>query len=616
MRAKHVVFSLLALAATSLACSQATSDGETTEGAATEEELAKASLKILGAKIPGADGNCGQCHDINRATLKLWSERYKATMAVLRDETKSIDERINYMRRDPADPRSTFAPAKLGVFTAGAHLGTAGLVNATRHPTAYAQGRILSKLFEGREDDYAHFRDDTRMPIEASYDRLSAVEYETLAQWFEQGLPKMAEILPEEARPTTCTDDFAGLKEHVRSARASNWSAVNKDNRMPMFACDASGNALECFKQKNGEADIFPDAKNTEYGKDWAQEGSAIRIVRALDYTTFFWMRTSSNGQFVANGGGPRRDGASAVIADLGAALSEGEVKTRDIMAQASYDPDFSPRDDWFMFQGTSRGGVLCPMSMLRNPATTKVTFQETECSPLTGIRLYQTVGQALDDNSISDSFIVNSTFASDNPGMTASDHDLELTAGPNASVDITVAIPKGNDAEEGYTVTQKTSLPTPFRGDTMMARSGHLIGSRVAGESGHLGYEVDKLTFSKTDSRYSFALRPVGRICMPGNKANFSFDERFLVTHHYLTRADFASDAEFEPYKAKGAADIYIADFATGEKKRITRMAPGQFAIFPHFRSDGWLYFLVRDANQRKEFVVTSDYAVRAPAP
>ena len=26
--------------------------------------------------------------------------------------------------------------------------------------------------------------------------------------------------------------------------------------------------------------------------------------------------------------------------------------------------------------------------------------------------------------------------------------------------------------------------------------------------------------------------------------------------------------------------------------------MNPGQYALYPHFRSDGWLYFLVRDIN------------------
>ena len=31
--------------------------------------------------------------------------------------------------------------------------------------------------------------------------------------------------------------------------------------------------------------------------------------------------------------------------------------------------------------------------------------------------------------------------------------------------------------------------------------------------------------------------------------------------------------------------------DLATGVPVRITNMPPGQYALFPHFRSDGWIY-------------------------
>jgi hypothetical protein len=43
--------------------------------------------------------------------------------------------------------------------------------------------------------------------------------------------------------------------------------------------------------------------------------------------------------------------------------------------------------------------------------------------------------------------------------------------------------------------------------------------------------------------------------------------------------------------------------------------MNPGQFAIFPHFRSDGWIYYEVRDGNTKKEYIVVSDAAIRAEA-
>src|SRR4029078_5124115 len=141
---------------------------------------------------------------------------------------------------------------------------------------------------------------------------------------------------------------------------------------------------------------------------------------------------------FVADGGGPRIGGTGAFIADLGAALDPAGPKTRDIGVNASYDPDFCPANQGFMFQG---GGKFCSLSLLTNPATTKISLDEPQCSKLDSVGLYQTVGQVAGDNAISDIFVVNSTFASDNPGMTASDKDLQLTAGPEATVNVHVGV-------------------------------------------------------------------------------------------------------------------------------------------------------------------------------
>src|SRR5687767_9356222 len=80
MRSKHIsnlsfsVFALAAIAVAPVACSHAFEDTDSTSSAAlTDEDLAKAALRDLGAKVPGAEGNCVQCHDINKATLRLWA---------------------------------------------------------------------------------------------------------------------------------------------------------------------------------------------------------------------------------------------------------------------------------------------------------------------------------------------------------------------------------------------------------------------------------------------------------------------------------------------------------------------------------------------------------------
>jgi hypothetical protein len=54
--------------------------------------------------------------------------------------------------------------------------------------------------------------------------------------------------------------------------------------------------------------------------------------------------------------------------------------------------------------------------------------------------------------------------------------------------------------------------------------------------------------------------------------------------------------------------------ELTTGVVQRITNMAPGQYALFPHFRSDGWIYADVRDNNAVHEYFVASDAALIAP--
>jgi hypothetical protein len=102
------------------------------------------------------------------------------------------------------------------------------------------------------------------------------------------------------------------------------------------------------------------------------------------------------------------------------------------------------------------------------------------------------------------------------------------------------------------------------------------------------------------------------------GAKPNFSFDERFMVTHHYVTDADAvelgfsgASDPGFQAYRDKGASNLYLIDLTTGARTRITGMKPGQYALYPHFRSDGWIYFLVRTPGDAGERIVASDAAL-----
>ena len=56
--------------------------------------------------------------------------------------------------------------------------------------------------------------------------------------------------------------------------------------------------------------------------------------------------------------------------------------------------------------------------------------------------------------------------------------------------------------------------------------------------------------------------------------------------------------------------ADFLPLEDPTAEVASLPRMAPGQEALFPHFPSDGWIYFIVKGATAG-EVVVASEAAL-----
>ena len=68
--------------------------------------------------------------------------------------------------------------------------------------------------------------------------------------------------------------------------------------------------------------------------------------------------------------------------------------------------------------------------------------------------------------------------------------------------------------------------------------------------------------------------------------------------------------DPAFADYRERGASNLMLVDLRSGAATRITGMPPGQYALFPHFRSDGWIYFVVRTLDGA-EYFVASDAAL-----
>jgi len=89
------------------------------------------------------------------------------------------------------------------------------------------------------------------------------------------------------------------------------------------------------------------------------------------------------------------------------------------------------------------------------------------------------------------------------------------------------------------------------------------------------------------------------------------------MVIYHYVTASDAVelgfsgpADPAFADYLTRGASNLIMVDLLDGSSHVITHMDPGQYALYPHFRSDGWLYFVVRTVD-RKEYFAATDAAL-----
>jgi hypothetical protein len=172
-----------------------------------------------------------------------------------------------------------------------------------------------------------------------------------------------------------------------------------------------------------------------------------------------------------------------------------------------------------------------------------------------------------------------------------------------------------------GFRALATRTVRTPFQGDHTISPSSRLLAARFNDEAGTMrGYIVSTLDASHSGGTISASATEVGRYCYVGTKPSFSFDERYITYHDYFgggTTMDAdarelgfsgASDSAFANYRTRGAANVYVIDLLTGVRTRVTNMGPGQYALFPHFRSDGWMYFLVRTAGMSRETVVASN--------
>jgi mono/diheme cytochrome c family protein len=489
------------------------------------------------------------------------------------------------MKLEPDQADSPYTPAKLGIFSAAAHLG----FFQDLFKSAYPEGE------DGNTADtwalaYGKFKNRVSMP-KGNHPRFSQKELDIVAEWFVRGLPRLTDNIAPDTGPTSCTPSVtSAVATHVSQMATQGWAATNKAAGMNMYGCTGS--------DPRGCLTNVPNASSKSYGTNWAKPGTTIRVLRELAFNTFYWMRSSADGRFVANGS---TGGDGAVISDL--------QTGKDISVDAAYDPGFFPDGKGWMFQSTPIGTGFCTTSLLAsNPD--KINFSEAQCNSITGIALYQHMGQGLGGG---DYFTVNGQFTSDNASGV-------LTRDPSAGFAATAQMKLTPMVFDGTHYVSKPQVTTnsPYEGDIVLSPSTRLTMSRFGNENGQLGYVLRRITTTPSGTTYTVTSSEVARYCTQGAKPSINFTENYAVTHHYVGPNDFAeygyasaADPAFQEMLSKGTANIILINLATGVRTRVTTMKAGQYALFPHFRSDGWFYFLVRDKNTGKEYAVASDAAL-----
>ncbi len=527
----------------------------------TGTDLAQEALAVLGAPYVSPDGTeheksrrCAECHAISRNGLRDWLDATLTAAEAGIDSRQSLDAMtqpeakalVDFMRK--GDENSVFAAAKIGV-------------NAPGVQFPYFQ-KLFQKAYEGAWGiEYGKFLTRVSMP-KGSHAPLSAREFAVLQKWFiDERLANLDELLPEIPPPATCAEVVAEygldrpapwLQTHINNMEFDGWGARNTEAGINMYGCTDS-DPLNCFsdvkfKQELGWA--AADIPNLN-----------VLMVRDLGFDTSFWMRTSADGRFVGNGG---RGGEnfSATITDL--------ITSVNIGVSGSYDPGFFPNNQGFIMQGGGAG--LCGQSVLTNPEAIMggIDFTEPGCSKAEGINLYQHVAVNLDGG---DYFVINGQFTSDSGS--ASNTDPRAPFAEGAEMKFSPLVFDGSDWSQKPAVT----VASPYEGDSVLSPSGQMVISRFAGPDGvALGAMVRRVQATPSGDSYNINIDlPLQFLCGGGAKQNISFDERYAVTHRY----------------ENDTANLYVSDLLTGAITKVTNMPAGTKALFPHFRSDGWIYFL-----------------------
>jgi hypothetical protein len=563
MRSAVLLLSALGLSvAAGLGCS-ARGDADGAASALTDEEIQTA--KDMVNMLAGKAGRCNQCHTAGKEDLVRWGQAMiSVEVECMRKEGLTPAQRVACLSNDPNDPEASFSAHHLGFFAAANE--------SQRFKDLFTQAEATARLDSWRF---------AKMPASDSMPGLSGEEFEKLQKWVFRGMKGLDEAYAppvDESCVAAVSDD---LKAHVADMKVNGWSARHAEASVPMYGCAAGVSGKDCLA-------TLPDLTAT-----WGATGvdQTLRNLRTLSFNTHYWVRSSADGRYVGFG---LSKGANILDLSQGAQIAPLDVA-------ASYDPVFLPNNDGVSFAGAKADGSIrvCRQSVIGdayNKTPRLLTMEETGCTTISDA-VYQSFGAALDNSLF---WMTTGDHANDDGGNDVTEPLPGFEQ--YASTDFTPMVSNG----VSYQARPAITVNLPGEGDQMLSPSSKLMVTRFGQGDGKRGYRIRRLNVTGSNGQnLGLTTDVVGTVCVGGGKAMFSYDERFLVTHEYLDKAA-------DPAQDVRAANIVLVDLATGEHLPITTMKPNQFALYPHFRADGWLYFLVRDMNSGAETLVASDAAIR----
>ncbi len=535
-----------------------------------DDELASQAVALMQA-------DCSECHAITRQNIRhFWDISDTAWRTCFSDLEVTTQAAAQGVVDCFQEEGGLYSTSNLGVFATGADFDWFRFV-------------FRRALGADWETEYESFRMRVLQPP-APHEPFTQAEFDLLTEWFLRGTPGIEDELPSLDGPGECTDYVdASVLGVIQDGELTGWSARNREAGILMHDCAGATSPLECLSS-------YPRVTETSFGTMWETPGTEQRLLFDVPYHSSYWTKSSADGRFVANGG--NNAGAGASIIDL----ERGVV----IGAAAQYDPGCFPDNSGFVFQGTRFGPSVCMQSVLTEGAPSSIDFREPGCSSASTLGLYEHVGASLDGG---DYWVVNSLWSGD---LGDSTRDPDVFVDPDATVSLRRLVNTGT----GFDQAGSTRVSAPWQGNAVISPTMRLLVTQLADASGDpLGFVLHRIDITRDASGgvEDIEIPEVARYCVPGGKAAFSLDDRWLVTHHRATDEDAVdlgftgpSDPGFAAYR--GISNVYLIDLATGERIRVTNMQPGQRALFPHFRSDGWLYFLVRIGGSTPEHIVASN--------